>query len=183
MPRKNERKKPEKKDRLHPKVKEIREKNRIERESKDKRKNKPKTTYATFDGHRLTPKEAKFIDIYLATTNQRQAVIEAGYTTKAPGQYGQQLLGKSYIRDEIDHRLKLLEEASIADATEILQYFTAVMRGEEKDQFGLDAPLGERTKAAQELAKRKIDMPNRVHGEEHNAEIKISLNWEGIADE
>ena len=77
----------------------------------------------------------------------------------------------------------MLEEQSIADATEILQYFTAVMRGEEKDQFGLDAPLGERTKAAQELAKRKIDMPNRVHDEENKAEIKITLNWGGLGDE
>ena len=32
------------------------------------------------------------------------------------------------------------------------------MRGEVKDQFGLDAPLAERTKAAVELAKRKVDV-------------------------
>lgn len=162
---------------VHPKVKEIREKN------KAKKKKQTKINYTTFDGHKLTPKEAKFIDIYIATTNQRQAVLEAGYSTTSPGQYGQRLLEKSYIKKEIEYRLELLKEQSIADATEILQYFTAVMRGEEKDQFGLDAPLGERTKAAQELAKRKIDMPNRVQGEESKAEIKISLNWGGLDDE
>ena len=47
---------------------------------------------------------------------------------------------------------------SIADAAEVMQYFTSVMRGEIKDQFGLDAPLAERTKAAVELAKRKVDI-------------------------
>ena len=39
-----------------------------------------------------------------------------------------------------------------------MRYFTSVMRGEVKDQFGLDAPLAERTKAAVELAKRKVDV-------------------------
>ena len=36
------------------------------------------------------------------------------------------------------------------------------MRGEVKDQFGLDAPLAERTKAAVELAKRKVDVAQKT---------------------
>lgn len=133
--------------------------------------------YKTFEGHKLTVKEAKFIDLYIETGNQRQSVIDAGYSTKAPGQYGQQLLDKIYIKNEIDHRLKKLESDKIASADEILKYFTGVMRGEIKDQFGLDAPLGERTKAAQELAKRQIDIAQRVAGQKQ-AEVKISLVWD-----
>ena len=76
-----------------------------------------------------------------------------------------------------------IQNASIADATEILQYFTAVMRGEIKDQFEIEAPLSERTKAAQELAKRQIDIANKVAGREATAEVKITLNWEGMDDE
>ena len=159
---------------LHPKVKEVR--------TKRKQKQK-KTTYATFEGHRLTVQEAKFIDNYIATGNGRQSVIDAGYKTSAPGQYSSDLLNKPHIKNEIDHRLKLLEEESIADATEILQYFTSVMRGEIRDQFDLEAPLGERTKAAQELAKRKIDIPNRLNGKEATAEVRIKLDWGGFDDE
>ena len=50
------------------------------------------------------------------------------------------------------------------------------MRGKVKDQFGLDASLGERTKAAQELAKRQIDIQNKLAGNEQ-PELKITLNW------
>lgn len=65
---------------------------------------------------------------------------------------------------------------SVAAATEVMQYFTRVMRGEEKDQFGLDAPLSERTKAAQELAKRTVDIENRMNGVT-DQKVEIKLNW------
>ena len=44
------------------------------------------------------------------------------------------------------------------------------------DQFGLEASLGERTKAAQELAKRLIDIPNKLQNNEV-PEVKITLDW------
>lgn len=139
------------------------------------------TQYKTNAGHKLTPKEAKFIDLYIETGNQRQSVIDAGYKLKAPGQYAQRLMAKPYINEEIDYRLQKLEDEKIASAEEILKYFTGVMRGEIKDQFGLDTPLSERTKAAQELAKRKIDIVNRVQGKtEENGIVTIKLDWSGM---
>lgn len=145
------------------------------------RKNKPnpkgnKVQYRTHDGQPLTIKEAKFIDSYVECGNQMQAIREAGYLTKCPSQYAQDLLDKPRIANEIKYRLEKLESQKIASAAEILQYLTSVMRGEITDQFGLDAPLSERTKAAQELAKRKIDIPNRLEGKEQ-PEVKITLNW------
>ena len=52
------------------------------------------------------------------------------------------------------------------------------MRGEEKDQFGLDAPLSERTNAARELARRIVDVP--TDDDTAVPEIKVTLNWEGM---
>lgn len=161
---------------IDPKVKEIREKN------KKKREKKTREVYTTHDGHRLGVKEARFIEAYMSTGNGRQSVIEAGYKTKAPHGYANELLNKPHIKSEIEYQMKQIEAASIADATEILQYFTAVMRGEVKDQFEIEAPLSERTKAAQELAKRQIDIANKVQGKEATAEVKITLNWEGMLD-
>ena len=140
-------------------------------------KKRKRTSFTTYTGHALTPNEAKFIDAYLTTGNGRQAVIDAGYKSKAPQAYAQQLLNKQYITEEINHRMELAKQASIADATEIMQYLTSVMRGEVADQFGLEASLSERTKAAQELAKRQIDIPNRINGKTEVPEIKISLDW------
>ena len=155
---------------------------------KKKKVNTSKTTnrisnYTTHTGHKLTIGEAKFIDLYIETGNQRQSVIDAGYNNKAPGQYAQALLRKNYIIEEIDYRMQKLEDEKIASAEEIMKYFTGVMRGEIKDQFGLDTPISERTKAAQELAKRKIDIVNKVQGNKDTAEVRITLNWEGMKDD
>lgn len=136
----------------------------------------------THTGHRLTVREAKFIDSYEATGIGSKSVIAAGYNSKNPEQYAQGLLSKQYIADEIQYRLDQHKDDSIAEADEIMRYFTGVMRGEVKDQFGLDAPLGERTKAAQELAKRKIDIPNKLAGNGQTAEVRITLDW-GTAGE
>lgn len=132
--------------------------------------------FSTYEGYTLTPKEAKFINEYIKTGNGAESVRNAGYKQKAPSRYANELLNKPYINHEIIHRLQEAKTQAIADASEVMAYLTSVMRGEVKDQFGLDAPLSERTKAAQELAKRTIDVDNRLKsGQTEDGEIKITL--------
>lgn len=125
----------------------------------------------THTGDPLSVREAKFIDVFIATGDLNHSLREADLTLRM-------VTGKDYLVEEIQYRLEQLKKETIADADEILQYLTSVMRGEIKDQFGLDAPLSERTSAAKELAKRVID------AEEVNnvvqPEIKITLNFEGL---
>lgn len=137
---------------------------------------KKKVRYTTYEGHPLTRKEAKFIDEYIATGNIRQSVIEAGYSINAPGQYGTQLLSKLYIAHEIEHRMELEHEKKVASGQEVMEFFAAVMRGEVKDQFQLDAPLSERIKAGQEIAKRTVDIASKIAGNKEN-EVTIKLDW------
>ena len=75
-----------------------------------------------------------------------------------------------------------LKPETVATAQEVMSYFTAVMRGEVKDQFGLEAPLSERTRAAQELAKRTIDIENRQAGNS-DQRIEIKLDWTRDSEE
>ena len=126
----------------------------------------------------LTIKEEKFIQYYLETGNGTESVLRAGYkyTTKSAGTQANRLLKNEKVKNEIQKRRKAREKASIATAQEVMEYFTRVMNGEEKDQFGLDAPLSERTRAAQELAKRTIDLDNRMQGKADNV-IQIKLDW------
>ena len=72
-----------------------------------------------------------------------------------------------------------MHSENIASAEEVMDYFTKVMRGEIKDQFGLEAPLSERTRAAQELARRTVDIDNRMAGKKDMStpEIQIKLDW------
>ena len=134
--------------------------------------------FSTHTGHILTPNEARFIDRYIETSNGRQSYIEAypQSNEKNAHQNAYRLLNRDYIVDEINFRFEQAKTESIASAEEIMQYFTDVMRGNIKDQFGLEASLGERTKAAQELAKRQIDIPNKLNGNEQ-PELKITLDW------
>lgn len=72
------------------------------------------------------------------------------------------LLHMPDVQKELAWRLEAIRSAQIADEHEVLAYFTAVMRGQVLDQFGLEAPLQERTRAAECLAKRLIDMPKKL---------------------
>lgn len=134
-----------------------------------------RTAFSTHDGHGLTPREAKFINEYIKTGVASESVVAAGYVSKNPSRYALELLRKPYINNEINYRLEQAKTEAIADATEVMQYLTSVMRGEVKDQFGLDAPLSERTKAAQELAKRTIDVETRMKTSKYAHENNITI--------
>lgn len=140
----------------------------------------------TQKGKKLTVKEAKFIACYLESGNATQALKDAGYKRSDGAQYGYKLLNKPYIADEIAFRLKQFEDEKIASATEILQYYTRVMRGEERDQFNLEVSIAERTKAANELAKRQIDIAEKVRAQQEAQavkEVKLTLDWSRPTDE
>ena len=101
---------------------------------------------------KLTPKQKAFADYYIELGNATEAARRAGY--KKPNVQGSQNLEKLSIKSYIDERINALDETRIAKGEEVLEYLTKVMRGEEKDQFGLDASLQDRTKAAELLGKR-----------------------------
>lgn len=101
---------------------------------------------------KLSPEQKAFADYYIETGNATEAARRAGY--KKPNVQGSQNLEKLSIKSYIEERIKATDEARIAKGNEVLEYLTKVMRGEEKDQFGLDATISDRTKAAELLGKR-----------------------------
>ena len=124
----------------------------------------------------LSEKQIAFCYAYVETNNAAEAARRAGYSERTARSQGQKLLTKPNIAFKIDQLKKEQQSASIATAQEVMEYFTKVMNGEIKDQFGLEAPLAERTKAAQELAKRTVDWDNRAKGVA-DAKIEIKLDW------
>lgn len=161
------------------------EKPKKNRGTKHRNKKETREEICTHEGHPLTASEAQFIDEYIRTGNIKKSyeTAYANFNPKTSAQLGQRVFNKAYIASEIKFRLEQARDDSIADATEIMKYFTEVMRGNIKDQFGLEASLSERTKAAQELAKRQIDIPNRLAGNEQ-PEVRIVLDWKrGDTDE
>lgn len=103
---------------------------------------------------KLTPKQKAFCEFYIETGNITEAAIKAGYSKKTARVIGQENLIKPAIKEYMRKRESELDSKRIANANEVLEYLTKVMRGEERDQFGLDIAIQDRTKAAELLGKR-----------------------------
>ena len=124
----------------------------------------------------LNPRQQAFIQYYMQTGNALQSYIRAGYSEKTAVNSASRLLTKSVIRAEIQ-RIKSEEfKKNVATSEEVMDFFSRVMRGEVKDQFGLETSVADRIKAGQELAKRTIDIENRKLGLGENT-IEIRLDW------
>ena len=129
---------------------------------------------------KLTPKQQAFADYYIEIGNATEAARRAGY--KKPNVQGSQNLEKLSIKSYIEERMKVLDEKRIAKGEEVLQYLTKVMRGEEKDQFGLDASLQDRTKAAELLGKRYRLFVEKVE-QDVNANINSTQKLDSILNQ
>jgi phage terminase small subunit len=103
---------------------------------------------------KLKPKELKFAEEWLKTTNATQSAIKAGYSERTAYSAGNRLLKKVEVKQYIDERLAEMQESSIADTNEVMQFLSSTMRGDIPDQFGLDPALNDRLKAAELLGKR-----------------------------
>lgn len=124
--------------------------------------------------------EQKFVTNYIKCGVAIQAIKDTGLQLENDVSYrnvAYRMLNQLNVKKEINRVItEELKPETVATAQEVMTYFTSVMRGEVKDQFGLEAPLSERTRAAQELAKRTIDIQNRKDG---NADqlVAIKLDW------
>ena len=103
---------------------------------------------------KLTQKQKIFCEEYIKTGNASDAARKAGYSPKTAPFIGAENLKKPQISAYIKSRLDEQDTALVADANEVLRFYSAVMRGEIRDQFGLDPSLADRIKAADSLAKR-----------------------------
>ena len=112
----------------------------------------------------LTPKQKAFADEYIRCGNATEAARNAGYSAKTAEVIGCENLRKPNISEYISERMKKIEEDRIASADEVLRFYSSVMRGEVMDQFGLEAALDTRLKAADSLMKRFAVSADRNKG-------------------
>lgn len=122
----------------------------------------------------MTPKQKAFADYYLECGNASEAARKAGYSKKTAYSIGTENLQKPVISAYIKERMAAQDAQRVASADEVLRFYTSVMRGEVSDQFGLEAALAERLKAADALMKRHAagDERNRSTLEKLDAMLK-----------
>lgn len=102
----------------------------------------------------MTPRQKKFCEFYVQSGNATDAARKAGYSPKTAEVIGFENLRKPGIKAYIAEIVGDQDKKRVADAAEVLEFYSAVMRGEVKDQFGLDASLTDRLKAGDALMKR-----------------------------
>lgn len=102
----------------------------------------------------LTPKQKAFADYYIECGNASEAARRAGYSPKTAEKIGSENLQKPEISAYIQERMAQQDAERVASADEVLRFYSSVMRGQEKDAFGLDPSLADRLKAADSLMKR-----------------------------
>ena len=124
----------------------------------------------------LTQRQLDFCIYYVESGNGSQSAIKAGYKESTARQQASTLLTKQNIRDKIYDLRHDETKLKVATSMEVMDFFTRVMNGEVKDQFNLEASLADRLKAANELAKRTVDVDNKIDSKDN--EIKIRLEWE-----
>ena len=102
----------------------------------------------------LTPKQKAFADYYIECGNATEAAKRAGYSKRTARVIGQENLLKPAISAYIAERQKQIDDSRIASAAEVQRFYSAVLRGEITDQFGLEASLDTRMAAGRELMMR-----------------------------
>ena len=114
---------------------------------------------------KLTAKQRLFADEYIKSGNATQSAIKAGYSDNYAKHRVDKLLLNVGVKSYIDAKMAEIESHKIADAKEVLQFYTRVLREEETEEVALPAgddvvtvekkpSFKDRLTAAKELMKR-----------------------------
>ena len=81
----------------------------------------------------LNDRQQLFVTEYVKDMNATKAAERAGYSKRTAYSQGQRLLKNVEIKKAVDKLLLKVRKNNVADAVEIEEYLTAVMRGKMKE--------------------------------------------------
>ena len=144
----------------------------------------------------MTEKQKKFADEYIISLNATQAYKKAYLSVKKDDvarANGSRLLANANVRAYIDEQLEKLKSERVADQQEVLEFLTAVMRGEITEpllvldgdgyQKVMDAKpnVSTRKSAAVDLGKRYGLFVDKQEVTQRTVEIKVG-DWDADED-
>lgn len=115
---------------------------------------------------KMTERQRRFCEEYLIDGNASQAAIRAGYSKRSATVVSTTLMKNPQVQAYLKKLLDELHSAKVADAQEVLEYLTSIMRGEQREQTlqligdgmqditAIDVAAKDRLKAAELLGKR-----------------------------
>lgn len=101
----------------------------------------------------LNERQMRFVDEYMIDLNATQAAIRTGYSVKTAYSQGQRLLKHVELKTEIERRTEQMRSEKVADAQEIMEYLTSVMRGESEAEVVVVEGCGEGVSSARTMQK------------------------------
>lgn len=141
----------------------------------------------------MTEKQKRFCDEYLIDLNATQAAIRAGYSSKTSYSIGAENLKKPELKTYIAKCLEELHNQKTADAQEVLEYLTSVLRGESEAEEIVVEGCGDgvseartmrkgpsekdRLKAAELLGKRFGLYTDKMELEAKDLELHITVDY------
>ena len=145
---------------------------------------------------KLNNRQKAFISEYIKDKNATQAAIRAGYSEKTAYSQGQRLLKKAEIKSAIDDLFKKVRDENIAEAKEVEEFLSLMMRGEIEEEVVVvegcgdgcsdarimkkQAAAKDRLKAAELLGKRYSIFTDKVNVE---GAIPIIIHGEDALEE
>lgn len=135
----------------------------------------------------MTDKQRRFADEYIIDCNATRAYKAAYPKVKSDAvaqTNGSRLLLNAMVKSYIDEQLEKLHNKKTADAQEVMEYLTSVMRGEQKEEIlclvgdgcqkikQIDVSAKERLKAAELLGKRYGIFSDKV---DLNADMDLNI--------
>lgn len=133
----------------------------------------------------MTPRQIKFCQEYIKTSNGSLSATEAGYSKQSCGSIANRLLKQEYIRVYIAALQDVIRNEAIADATEIQRLLTAIGRGKTTDETldingdvkTLQTNTREQIKALDVLASIQGLKNDTLHLK-HESRIKFVDDWQ-----
>lgn len=96
-----------------------------------------------------------FADEYLRCGNATEAALKAGYSKKTARSIANENLTKPDIKAYINRKRTEIESHKIADAKEVMEFYSSVLRGEAKETVVISTPEGmERTEKEPDIKTR-----------------------------
>lgn len=140
-------------------------------------------------GGRVTARQKAFVQEYLIDLNATQAAIRAGYSPRTANRTASENLSKPDIKAYIAEQMERIRTQRTADAQEVLEYLTAVLRGESRShvlalcgdgcQEVVSKPPDERErlKAAELLGKRFGLYTDKLELEGEDVNLNITIDY------
>lgn len=102
----------------------------------------------------ISEQQKRFADYYIETANVEKSALKAGYSKTYARSQSYKLLANIGVKAYIDERIEQLASDRVANAKEVIEYLTSVLRGTSESELVVIEGTGMGESEAKHLLKR-----------------------------